>query len=556
MATFISDIQALVVPQDQIPEASLDNAVAWSHAAWGSGSLALHLCALLPLSSSSNSILKATLLTTLARETVLTLVPQPYYWPNTKTLSYGNSPPIATRTGWLALGCMPFVFALGSKASFITALTGVPHEKLNIFHNWAAWAMLVLALVHTFPFIIFHQWKGDLMAEWSTGGLWLTGVIALIAQAWLTFMSISTIRNRYYEFFKSTHLFFAAVFVVFMFIHCDFILTSADYFIATGSIYVASLLFAWGKTYLVHGVHRASLTLETEHSLKITVPTTSSWRPGQHLFLRFVTPSVHAITAHPFTVCSVPAGSKAEKSALVFYVEPRGGITAQLAALAREKNGATVPVLLEGPYGGLGARWSQGFDKTLIVAGGAGAGFSLALIEDWIQAGQRQDTKAEIQVVVSSSDSEMRVWFIEALAEIAARNSIATPIEGMSLTIHETGTATSRSGVNHEPSTPSKENSIVDEKGIVFDKPSPVPGGSVRSAAQLFNVNFAEGRADLPEAVAQVSGSTGGSVGIAVCGPSSMVHDVANAAAEAQVRILKGQSGAADVWFHQEAFTY
>ena len=88
---------------------------------------------------------------------------------------------------------------LGAKANPITALTGVSHEKLNIWHNWVAWAMFVLALIHTFPFIVYHQREGDIKKEWKTGGVWVTGVVALIAQAWLTFMSIPWIR---YAFIK------------------------------------------------------------------------------------------------------------------------------------------------------------------------------------------------------------------------------------------------------------------------------------------------------------------------------------------------------------------
>lgn len=34
------------------------------------------------------------------------LAPKPYYWPDEK---FGGSPPLGTRSGWLALGCMPFV---------------------------------------------------------------------------------------------------------------------------------------------------------------------------------------------------------------------------------------------------------------------------------------------------------------------------------------------------------------------------------------------------------------------------------------------------------------
>jgi hypothetical protein len=39
----------------------------------------------------------------------LMLGPQPYYWPNSPTKSYGDSPPIATRSGWMALAMLPFL---------------------------------------------------------------------------------------------------------------------------------------------------------------------------------------------------------------------------------------------------------------------------------------------------------------------------------------------------------------------------------------------------------------------------------------------------------------
>jgi ferric-chelate reductase len=50
------------------------------------------------------------------------------------------------------------VFAF--KWNFVTFITGVTHEKLQVFHRWTSWAMFVLALVHTFPFIVYHIWKG------------------------------------------------------------------------------------------------------------------------------------------------------------------------------------------------------------------------------------------------------------------------------------------------------------------------------------------------------------------------------------------------------------
>nr|POE75609.1 hypothetical protein CFP56_53721 [Quercus suber] len=36
------------------------------------------------------------------------LAPSPYYWPGASSI-WGNSPPLGTRSGWLALACMPFL---------------------------------------------------------------------------------------------------------------------------------------------------------------------------------------------------------------------------------------------------------------------------------------------------------------------------------------------------------------------------------------------------------------------------------------------------------------
>lgn len=49
------------------------------------------------------------------------LIPQPYYW---STLDFGGSPPLGTRSGWMALACMPFVlYVVKTKRALLTALT-------------------------------------------------------------------------------------------------------------------------------------------------------------------------------------------------------------------------------------------------------------------------------------------------------------------------------------------------------------------------------------------------------------------------------------------------
>lgn len=54
--------------------------------------------------------------------------------------------------------------------------------------------MFVLALIHTFPFIVYHIHTGDMVVQWNTSVTYWTGVATLVPQAYLTIMSIPWIR--------------------------------------------------------------------------------------------------------------------------------------------------------------------------------------------------------------------------------------------------------------------------------------------------------------------------------------------------------------------------
>ncbi|KAL0937088.1 ferric reductase transmembrane [Colletotrichum truncatum] len=501
----------------------------WRFRSWNTQSLAVY-------------ILGATGITFFA---AMTLGPRPYYWPNTKDLSFGNSPPIATRAGYLALACMPFLFVLGAKSNPISTLTGISHEKLNVWHNWVAWAMFVLALIHTFPFIIFHIWKGDIVKSWNDGGTWVTGVIALLAQAWLTFMSIRWIRDRYYEFFKATHFVAAAIFFIFFFIHCDFRLTSWDYFIATAVLYSLCWFYSQFRTYLEHGLNYATLSLETPNSLKIAIKTNTKWMPGQHAYLRFLTSGVHTLTAHPFTIASVP--QHGQKSDMVFYIRPRGGTTGRLAKIAEKSPGRSIPVLLDGPYGGVTSRWFLGFDRTLVVVGGAGAGFSLPIIENFLTSRAKS---SELTVVVASHDPGFRSWYLQVLNDITDRQSMSEGAKNshISVLVHETGhhqsnPASSLGGISLETG---------DGKEAVESTPNSLNESSITIGA--IHVQILPGRPDIPS-IAQETTEKQGTVGLMVCGPASMVFDLRKSATAAQTAIVIGEAGANEVWFYNESFS-
>lgn len=86
-----------------------------------------------------------------------TFVPQPLYW---QSLAFG-SPPVAIRAGMLAVAMMPWIVALSMKANFISMMTGIGHERLNVLHRWGAWLFLLLSLIHTVPFYVQSMWDAN-----------------------------------------------------------------------------------------------------------------------------------------------------------------------------------------------------------------------------------------------------------------------------------------------------------------------------------------------------------------------------------------------------------
>ncbi|KAI6782753.1 Ferric/cupric reductase transmembrane component 7 [Emericellopsis cladophorae] len=279
----------------------------------------------------------------------------------------------AAATRWASLSALAGP-VLATKANLTASLIGTFHENLLVWHNWVAWAMLILALFYNFPFIVQGIHAGD--------------------TAWLTFFSLRWLRERYYEIFKMTRFFAALIFILFFFfLHCDGIFTSWDYFIAAAAL-----------------PHKEWLALGGEETLKIAIDTTVEWTPGQH--------------TNP---------------------------------------GTTVRVLLDGPYGGMQSRWYSGFDHAVVIAGGASAGFTLGLVEDFVArctltAAVAQDRN--LTLVLSSRDLELKRWYLDAIAALLDAqqtkegNKEAARIAGLTIHIHHTCIA------HGSPADSSEDNSL------------------------------------------------------------------------------------------------
>ncbi|KAF2024971.1 hypothetical protein EK21DRAFT_77608 [Setomelanomma holmii] len=473
------------------------------------------------------------------------LIPQPYYWPSE---DFGGSPPLGTRSGWMALACMPFVFATASKTNWITLVTGVSHENIQVFHRWSAYAFFLLALMHTFPFIVYHIKWHDMVMEvtmMSTLFYW-TGIVALILQAWLTFASHSVIRNVSYEFFKAAHLAVVVVFVIVFFWHCDATLTSWHYFVATAAVYVPCFVYPWLRTAFEYGfTQKAYIHIEDNGFIRLTIPAVNMrWKPGQHCFLRFT--SLQALSSHPFTICSLPSIRSDEQSELVFYIRQGGGLTKKMYNHAQKYPGAPVPILVDGPYGGINMQRHNDGDRLLVIAGGSGAGWMLPMIElfcrrrspDHVEEHINWSGPTSLRVILATRDTDSRIWFLRTVGNLLSRCSATYSSTELGVQVHLTGAAEQQATV----STKSADIEISRAGGEIAS----VPGKELGGRPGLSSIIYEEGLA-----VAE-SGQT---LNVYVCGPDTMQNDVRNAVAMENLNILKGsKSGGA--YLHSEHFSW
>jgi NAD(P)H-flavin reductase len=307
--------------------------------------------------------------------------------------------------------------------------------------------------------------------------------------------------------------------------------------------------------------------------IRVAIPTTFNWTPGQHCFLRFTNFGLfQAISSHPFTICSSPSLDPNEQSELIFYIRPHSGLTAKLHAHALEHPASSIHVLVDGPYGGINTKRYFDVDHALVVAGGSGAGWCLPFVEQFIRYGDRRrnsnpdpnDTSqiekglhtndatrpTSLRVILATRDSASRGWFLGAVDELLAKYSTSELLSNVRVEVHLTGKAAREAGLSSrgsvDISAPSN-SSLPDEKIMKSNK------DDHGAMAGEF-----EGRPLLPMVIrkeASLVRERHQSLSVFVCGPITMQNDVRNAVAAENLSILKG-SKAGVIYLHAEHFSW
>ncbi|KAN0065432.1 hypothetical protein ACQY0O_001268 [Thecaphora frezii] len=495
---------------------------------------------------------------------IWTFAVQPYYRLN---YLYG-SPPLALRSGLMALGLMPFIYALAGKVNFISMIVGTSHERLQVYHQWMARFMFFLSTVHVIPFI--HQPLADggteALREWFYNDhINTTGTVAYACLFVLVFGSFFGLRERCYELFVIIHIPVAIAFLAFMMIHTEGLLNSWRFLEATAALYVFSVFLRIARQISSHSIFclcRCQVEALEGGVTRLTIRTPLTWKPGQHVFVRF--PALAPWSSHPFTIVSMPRRDEGQlDSNLVLLATARGGFTKQLHALAVKNQsgeakaashdrahdnddgdlsaeehllrpGITMTAIVDGPYGQDAG--VADFGSVLFLAGGSGITLAMASLLDLAWQWRQGTANTQRAHLVWSVRDEAQLGYIrEHLETVEA----FVPKGAFSVSIHISGSASEEV----DPSMLSTSWEI--KRGHRPDVALTVEtfissSSSSRSSTPSKGSDLEKGDGTRVEGDEAEPLSTR-SAAVVVCGPESMAKDASNRVARIQLDIARGR---------------
>lgn len=349
-------------------------------------------------------------------------------------------------------------------------------------------------------------------------------------------------------------------------------------------MYVPCLIYPWLRTCFEYGLgQKAQIFIEENGFIRITIPANFDWVPGQHCFLRFRSFGVHALTSHPFTICSLPSRSPQEQSQITFYVRHRGGLTARLYEHALRHPGKSVPVLVDGPYGGIDLDKYYDSDHLVVIAGGSGAGWTLAFVEQFVRCNLAHRAQQEItdkddlrgseplvqrpcpvprslRVILATRDYSTRAWFHQTIDKVLSKYPSSGSSLDLQVQVHLTGPIETQAQQQTQSKAPQQ---FIDEEASASSASTKNStrkelGVAEAHAESTVAVQEHSARPPLPSIVhdeAIKMAQLGHSLGVFVCGPLTMQNDVRNAVAAENLSILKSpRSGG--VYLHLEHFSW
>ena len=451
------------------------------------------------------------------------------------------------RAGWLAVAQMPLIILLVARINWISFLTSISYERLNIIHRWAARLMLLLAIFHfAFQAHGWAQYPGIFHLEWTTDECIPTGLAAFILLVWVNFSTVAPIRNFYYELFVVQHILTWFGFVIAIMYHLPTTaLGTRVYIWIPIALYLADRLLRTARyIYINLRSTKAELTRLSGGATRVQIhkPRIKSWTPGSHVLISI--PSLAFGQSHPATIVSSPQSHAGD---IVLLLKSHSSFTKRLLAAGSSLDEAkevsetehSRRVLIDGPYGGKQADFSA-FDSVLLIAGSTGVTFILSLLHGLCSAAKEADGKMplkRVHVVWAVKELVCLDWALKDMETALQELKGLGPEAVVSFYVSNDDTA-EPSPLGALTTTPTYTELASTGKETFS------PGNAANHTIQL-------GRPPIESILDGTLQQSNASLGVTICGPLAMSVRVRKAVSAAVSTNLKR-----DLYLHVEGFAY
>ncbi|KAJ5924415.1 hypothetical protein N7466_008602 [Penicillium verhagenii] len=369
-----------------------------------------------------------------------------FHWGSLAFSRYGPQVPgkklgqtIARRMGWISVANFVLLVFLALRNTPIAPLSGQSYEKLRPLHKIAGYTCIVSSVTHGILFLKESAEIGylELMSEREN----LSGALAGLSMVIIGLSTISWFASRYYEAFYIIHVVLFILIVILVGMHRPEITTSTlaiVIFIACIWLLDRSLRasrFVWN----FFGNY-ATLTPMQDGAVRVKLQRGIRCSPGSHAFIWM--PSIRFLETHPFTMISADP--------VELLVRQYDGYTHELYKFAHEQPGRTVRCSMDGGYGQVPN--FMNFDKIILVAGGSGATFTIAIAIDLLSRCAAANVTKQIDFIWTVKYSSSLKWFQDEVGKLqdSPLVNLFVHISQDDLTSHDSSRGTSPVGSDME----------------------------------------------------------------------------------------------------------
>lgn len=278
------------------------------------------------------------------------------------------------------------VVFLGLKNTPLSPLAGRSYESINVLHRCCGYTTILLTMLHALNVIAGLAKEHVLVYLMEPGQC--AGIVGALGLLIIGLSANRSFRKRQYEVFYLLHVALVTMILVTSLLHVEKISWSAIAIV----IFVASLWFTDRSLRLSRWIYNGygnncMLTPLPQGATRVVMQGTIKAQPGSHVFLWI--PRIRKFQTHPFTLVS---NDPAE-----FVISAQNGFTRALHEFALQHPHQVLRAAIEGPYGSIPD--TSDFDKVVLLSGGSGITFTLALAMDWLKTSKKTDLKRSLYLV-------------------------------------------------------------------------------------------------------------------------------------------------------------